>query len=232
MTTGASPCIVCRNLTVGVPGNHEICPVCGWQDDGGDYRDPDRYVGGPNHVTLREARQNYEEFGASERRRVDRVRPPLPEEVAPPQEQARAPVPAPEPSWLEFIDNPEIIRAVYGEQAVPELDGVTVREICWHWEGPSVLIRFDLPAYPDAPPQEWRESRFDTAQVELRLLGAAAALEAGQDCTPVGSIVLGKGSAAPVHVTLDAPRFRARVNARSAVVRAVTGYLRNEPHEE
>ncbi|MFF4098167.1 CPCC family cysteine-rich protein [Streptomyces sp. NPDC001903] len=81
----AFPCIVCANLTVGVPGNHEICPVCGWQDDGGDYRDPDRYVGGPNHVTLREARENHRAFGASERRRIDRVRPPRPEEVAAPE---------------------------------------------------------------------------------------------------------------------------------------------------
>ncbi|MFE2880631.1 CPCC family cysteine-rich protein [Streptomyces roseus] len=51
--------MVCGNLTVGVPGHHDICPVCGWQDDGGDHRDPDRYEGGPNHVTLREARENH-----------------------------------------------------------------------------------------------------------------------------------------------------------------------------
>ncbi|MFF4420897.1 CPCC family cysteine-rich protein [Streptomyces sp. NPDC001549] len=80
---GPFPCVVCGNLTVGVPGHHEICPVCGWQDDGGDYRDPDHYVGGPNHVTLRGARENYRAFGASERRRIDRVRPPLPAEVPP-----------------------------------------------------------------------------------------------------------------------------------------------------
>nr|WP_314252474.1 CPCC family cysteine-rich protein [Streptomyces sp. DSM 40907] len=66
-----------------MPGHHEICPVCGWQDDGADYRDPDHYVGGPNHVTLRGARENYRDFGASERRRIDRVRPPLPAEVPP-----------------------------------------------------------------------------------------------------------------------------------------------------
>ncbi|MCX4716477.1 MULTISPECIES: CPCC family cysteine-rich protein [Streptomyces] len=228
VATGASPCIVCGNLTVRVQGNHEICPVCGWQDDGGDYRDPDRYVGGPNHVTLREARQNYEEFGASERRRIDRVRLPLPEEVPPPEVAAAAP----NPSWLKFVDNPEIIRAVYGKQAVPELDGITVREICWHWEGPSLLIRFDLPTYPDNPPHEWRESHFDTAQVELRLLDAAAALEAGQDSNPVGSITLSKGAAAPVHATLDAERFRVRANAQRAYIQRLSGSLHGEPHRE
>ncbi|MFE1415550.1 CPCC family cysteine-rich protein [Streptomyces sp. NPDC058746] len=226
--TGASPCIVCGHLTVAVRGNHEICPVCGWQDDGGDYRDPDRYVGGPNHVTLREARQNYKEFGASERRRIDRVRPPLREEVPIPETAA----PTPEPTWLDFVDNPEIIRAVYGEQEVPELDGITVREIRWQWEGPSLLIRFDLPTYPDNPPREWRVSRFDTIQVELRLLDAAAAFEAGQDSSPVGSIVLSTGAAAPVHATLDAERFRARVNAQRAHIQRLSGSLRGKPNRE
>ncbi|WP_328584927.1 CPCC family cysteine-rich protein [Streptomyces sp. NBC_00370] len=75
------PCLVCGNLTLAERGFYEICPVCGWEDDGSDYSDPDRYVGGPNHVTLREARQNYAEFGASEQRRAGRVRDPLPEEL-------------------------------------------------------------------------------------------------------------------------------------------------------
>ncbi len=212
-----------------VKGNHEICPVCGWQDDGGDYRDADRYVGGPNHVTLREARQNYEEFGASERRRTGRVRPPLPEEVAP----AEAAGPVREPSWLEFVDNPEIVRAVYGEQAVPGLGGVTVREIRWHEEGPSVLIRFDLAEYPDAPPRDWREGRFDTAQVELRFLDAAVALDAGRGSSPAAGITVGKGDeAAALHVRLDAQWIRARVNAQRAVVQRLTGYLRSEAREE
>ncbi len=78
---GWVPCIVCGRLTITTRGHYEICPVCGWEDDGSDYSDPDRYVGGPNRVTLREAKENYAEFGASERRRVDRVRPPRPEEI-------------------------------------------------------------------------------------------------------------------------------------------------------
>ncbi|MFK0238701.1 CPCC family cysteine-rich protein [Streptomyces vinaceus] len=63
-------------VTVRVSGYHEICPVCGRQDDGGDHRGPDRYIGGPHRVTLREARQNYAESRASELRWIDRVRDP------------------------------------------------------------------------------------------------------------------------------------------------------------
>ncbi|MFF4846434.1 CPCC family cysteine-rich protein [Streptomyces sp. NPDC001194] len=210
MTAHAFACIVCGNHTVSVPGHHEICPVCGWQDDGGDYRDPDRYVGGPNHVTLREARENYRAFGASERRRTDRVRPPLPEEVPPPEDGA-----AQAPGWLDFVDNPEAVRTAYGTRAVPELEGVVVREVVWRvGEGPELLIRFDLPA----------ESGFDTVQVQLRLIGAAAALEAAEDCDPVGHLTLTAGARTPVALSLEAGRFRARVNADRASIHEVTAH--------
>ncbi|WP_329312436.1 CPCC family cysteine-rich protein [Streptomyces sp. NBC_01278] len=223
MATGAFPCIVCVSLTVQVEGHHEICPVCGWQDDGGDYRDPDDYVGGPNHVTLRMARENYRAFGASEQRRVGRVRPPLPDEVPPPVQKGADGV----ASWLDFVDNPEAVRLVYGEQSVPELDGVVVRELRWLWEhGPEILIRFDLPTYPADPSQAWCEGGFDTVQVQLRLTGVAAALEAAHDCRPTGSITLGAGARTPVGARLDAGRFRARVDADRAAIHEVTAYAR------
>ncbi|WP_406184785.1 CPCC family cysteine-rich protein [Streptomyces sp. NBC_01006] len=197
-----------------MPGHHEICPVCGWQDDGGDYRDPDRYVGGPNHVTLREARRNYQAFGASERRLIDRVRLPLPEEVAAPQAEAVGQA----VGWLDFVDNPEAVRTVYGARSVPELDGVLVREVVWRVEdGPQLLIRFDLPA----------EDGCDTVQVQLPLTGAAAALEAAQDSDPVGRITLGPGARTPVALSLEAGRFRARVNADRASVHEVAARPRD-----
>ncbi|MEU2394982.1 CPCC family cysteine-rich protein [Streptomyces sp. NPDC007369] len=227
MITGALPCIVCGNLTIEVRGYYEICPVCGWEDDGGDYRDPDRYVGGPNHVTLREARENYRAFGASERRRVGRVRPPLPEEVPPP-ETLEQDVPGQVPSWLDFVDNPETLSEVYGAQPVPELDGVVVREVTWRaGSGPELLIRFDLPVYPADPPRPWLESGFDTVRVQLRLLSAATALEAAHDCDPVGRITLEAGAVTPLAVSVEAERFRARVNADAARIHQVTAYGRN-----
>ncbi len=226
VTVRTSPCIVCGCMTVRVKGYHEICPVCGWQDDGGDYRDPDRYVGGPNHVTLREARQNYAKFGASELRLIERVRGPRPEEIPSPQDEAPG-----RQSWLESVDNPEILLEIYGEQFVPELDGVFVHEVRWHWDGPSFFIRFDLPTYPADPPDEWRKSGFNTVQVELALLGAESALEAQRNSNSAGSITLCVGPAMPVHLSLEAGRFRARVNADRAVIHELTAYTRSSPDE-
>ncbi|MGX6601672.1 CPCC family cysteine-rich protein [Micromonosporaceae bacterium Da 78-11] len=78
----ACPC--CGYLTLPSRGGHEICPVCGWDDDGQDDHDADELRGAPNKVSLTEARANFLEFGASERRRIPRVRPPEKSEVQPP----------------------------------------------------------------------------------------------------------------------------------------------------
>ncbi|BBJ44732.1 hypothetical protein SSPO_074500 [Streptomyces antimycoticus] len=74
----ACPC--CKFLTLEARGWYEICPVCGWEDSGQDDNNADEYIGGPNHVTLTEARLNFATFGASEERRRSRVRAASPDE--------------------------------------------------------------------------------------------------------------------------------------------------------
>jgi hypothetical protein len=55
-------CACCDHFTLAGTG-WEICPVCFWEDDGTTLAAPDR-VSWPNHLTLREARANFAEFGA------------------------------------------------------------------------------------------------------------------------------------------------------------------------
>lgn len=74
------PCCGYRTLD-GEEGNNEICPVCFWEDDPIQRKDP-HYWGGANHVSLVEARKNYEKYGAVEERFVRFVRKPLREEAA------------------------------------------------------------------------------------------------------------------------------------------------------
>jgi hypothetical protein len=75
-------CACCGYRTLPGPSpTDEICAVCFWQDDFVDNRGTD--VLGPNRVTLSVARGNFAEFGASERRFVERVRLPRPEEGPP-----------------------------------------------------------------------------------------------------------------------------------------------------
>jgi Cysteine-rich CPCC len=59
-------------------GTFEICPVCFWEDDDVQLREPTWT--GANYVTLSEAKENFARFGASEERFKPFVRSPSPDE--------------------------------------------------------------------------------------------------------------------------------------------------------
>lgn len=76
------PCPCCGYLTLEEPANNtfSICPVCSWEDDELQNRNPN-LVGGANEESLNEARRNFKEFKASAQRFIGEVRPPFPEEI-------------------------------------------------------------------------------------------------------------------------------------------------------
>ena len=77
-------CECCRCLTLLNVSHYETCAVCGWEDDRADNnrRDggPDA-PGGPNHISLSQARANFASFGASSERRSMFARDARPEEI-------------------------------------------------------------------------------------------------------------------------------------------------------
>lgn len=78
---GMVACPCCGLATLEQRASDEICPVCHWQDDGQDGEQADEFFGGPNRVTLTDARRNFIAFGASDERHRARVRQPTAEEV-------------------------------------------------------------------------------------------------------------------------------------------------------
>jgi hypothetical protein len=72
-------CNCCGCYTV--EGISSICPVCFWQNDVYQEDHPNDN-GGPNNVSLFEARENYINFRAAELRFKDLVRTPQPDELA------------------------------------------------------------------------------------------------------------------------------------------------------
>ena len=80
------PCLCCgyKTKTMAKQGNYEICNVCGWEDDYDAYFSPDA-TGGPNRISLNEARANFSRIGvASEEAKVTLagiLRPPRPDEI-------------------------------------------------------------------------------------------------------------------------------------------------------
>lgn len=60
----AKSCPCCGYATLTERASFEICPVCFWEDDGSE-TNPDE-ISPPNGISLREARRNFAEFGASD----------------------------------------------------------------------------------------------------------------------------------------------------------------------
>ncbi|NGZ76916.1 hypothetical protein GYN08_16540 [Saccharibacillus sp. VR-M41] len=76
----ACPCCGYRTLTEEPPGSYDICGICFWEDDAGQFYDPDN-PGGANKVSLREAQENFAKFGACEEQSIPHVRKPRPSDV-------------------------------------------------------------------------------------------------------------------------------------------------------
>ena len=57
---GMKECMVCRNFTLPEDGLYEICDICNWQNDDCALDHPD-IVGGPNKMSLNEARKAWKE---------------------------------------------------------------------------------------------------------------------------------------------------------------------------
>lgn len=79
-TRYACPCCGFLTLPEEPPGTFAICPVCYWEDDDVQFKDP-TYGAGANIVSLAEARKNFREYGAALAEYRGQVRAPLPEEV-------------------------------------------------------------------------------------------------------------------------------------------------------
>lgn len=58
-------CPCCGYLTLTASGDCEVCPVCGWEDDGVSTRRPLTWNGNPNGISLAEAQRRYRRYGAS-----------------------------------------------------------------------------------------------------------------------------------------------------------------------
>lgn len=75
-------CACCGHYTLNeAEGGYEICPVCFWEDDRVQNNDPE-FTGGANKVCLREAQNNFEEFGACTESALPFVREPDAEEIS------------------------------------------------------------------------------------------------------------------------------------------------------
>lgn len=75
--TSKFPCPCCGYLVFDrAPGNHEICPICCWEDDMSQLRFAEM-PGSANPVSLADAQHNFASFHSSSHRKEAEVREPL-----------------------------------------------------------------------------------------------------------------------------------------------------------
>ena len=72
-------CLCCGYRTLDERGAYQICPVCFWEDDLEQEKNPND-DGGANAVSLIEARNNYMKFGACQKEMIKYCRLPKEEE--------------------------------------------------------------------------------------------------------------------------------------------------------
>ncbi len=71
---GRFQCPCCDYYALDGRGRHQVCPICCWEDDGQDLDRLDD-VSPTNHITLREARDNFASFGAADQAALSLVTP-------------------------------------------------------------------------------------------------------------------------------------------------------------
>ena len=74
------------------------------------------------------------------------------------------------PHWTDFLLDKRKVEFIYGE-GLPALDKVSVHEILFDRDGPTVIFRIDLSEYPSSPPKKWIENKFNTVQIQLSCVG-------------------------------------------------------------
>ena len=73
---GSYACPCCGFATLDSVDEYEICKICFWEDDGQDDPQENESWGGPNKLSLAEARVNFINAGSSDTKDLPHVRAP------------------------------------------------------------------------------------------------------------------------------------------------------------
>jgi len=97
-------------------------------------------------------------------------------------------------TWLDGVDRAQALRALFPD-GDPSLDAIHMHELTFHRDGPSLALRFDLPAYPSEPPEKWLQAGHNTVQVTLALDGVRSVTLEGWGRDISGKLELRPGAA-------------------------------------
>lgn len=73
-------------------------------------------------------------------------------------------------NWADLLSRTDKLSEFYS--TIPPLEKITLRSIHFNRYGPTVILRLDLPRFPDRPLPEWTEHGCDRLQCHVRFLAA------------------------------------------------------------
>jgi Immunity protein 50 len=125
-------------------------------------------------------------------------------------------------NWTDFLLDSSPIRAIYGDQ-LPPLDAIVIHEVIIRRDGPIVLLRFDLEAFPERPPTKWLRSDFNTVQLRLSAIGVKE-LSVERCSTTMNVQMLVAEAAGGVSVMVDDGSISFAISASHLQIDSISAY--------
>jgi hypothetical protein len=123
--------------------------------------------------------------------------------------------------WTSALVDATAIERIFGGEP-PELRNTRVHEVTLSRDGPQVIVRIDLPAYPAVPPTKWQSEGFNTVQAEITFVGARGISLEGLGRDPVADVEITRTDT--TQVTIESPEFRLSLTADAAVLSNISAY--------
>ncbi|WP_165425643.1 Imm50 family immunity protein [Streptomyces sp. BK022] len=124
-------------------------------------------------------------------------------------------------SWTSLVYNAQGVIAIYGGDP-PPLSNVRIREVRLQEDGPTVILRFDLPVFPENVPKKWVAQGFNTVQLEISFGGIRSLSVEGIATEVVADVAISEGDG--VTLVVASPVMRVEAAAQTAFLAKVSAY--------
>ncbi len=129
-------------------------------------------------------------------------------------------------SWVDYLDNPEGLRAVFGRE-LPTLASVELNKIALDWQSIHVLIDLELDDFPVNPPIKWQKNGYNKVCLSLHAFELASVSIEGW--SPNFRCGLQISSFGPhIHIKTVGGKIKVELVAKWLRIAEMRAYLRSE----